>query len=240
MVLVIGVYPSFKDQAAELDKSLAQLPDTAKALFSDTPDFLSPVGYLSSQIYYLMLPLILSILSIGLGASLIAREEQEHTIELLLARPISRTGLLVGKALSGLAILVIVSCVNLAVTIPAVWWAGFDGVSASGIIMVTLVCLVLSAIFGTLAFALSAIGHSAKSLSLGIAALVALGGYIISSLESTVEWLRWPSKLFPYHYFHPSEIIGGDFTTKSFVGFIAAVLVLGVVAWIAFRRRDID
>ena len=240
MVLVISVYPSFKDQAADLNKSLEQLPDAAKALFSDTPDFLSPVGYLSSQIYYLVLPLIYSILTIGLGASLIAKEEQQHTIELLLSRPVSRGGLLLGKALAGLAILLIVSIVNLAVTIPTVWWAGFDGVSTSGVVLVTFVCAVLSLIFGALAFMLSAMGHGAKTISLGVAALVALGGYVISSLEATVTWLQWPSKLLPYHYFHPSEILSGNFTTNECIGFVAAIAVLGVFSWVAFRRRDID
>lgn len=240
MFLVIAVYPSFKDQAAELNKSLEQLPDTAKALFSDTPDFLSPIGYLSSQIYYLMLPLLFSILTISLGSSLIAKEEQQHTIELLLARPISRTGLLFAKAIAGVIILALVTLANLVVTIPAIEWAGFDGVTAGGVVLVTLMTALLSLIFGMLALMLTTIGHGARSLGLGLSVIIALGGYVISSLEGTVHWLHWPSKLLPYHYFHPSQILGGTFTTNEAIGFASVIAAMCVIAWLAFRRRDID
>src|SRR6266545_1586647 len=93
IVLNLAFYPSFKDQAGELDKALSNMPDSLKALFTDTGDFTSPVGYLSSQIYYLLLPALLTVYSIGIGASLLAKEEQQGTLELLLARPLSRTKL---------------------------------------------------------------------------------------------------------------------------------------------------
>ncbi|MBI2368924.1 MAG: MFS transporter [Deltaproteobacteria bacterium] len=49
-----------------------------------------------------MLPLLLSVLTIGLGSRLLAKEESEGTLELLLARPVSRAKLLAAKAMAGL------------------------------------------------------------------------------------------------------------------------------------------
>jgi ABC-type transport system involved in multi-copper enzyme maturation permease subunit len=91
-------YPTFKDQAAELQKSFESLPDAALQLFGGSSDFFSPVGFLNSQIFFLMLPLLLGILAISLGSSLLAAEERDSTIESLMARPISRTHLLLHKS----------------------------------------------------------------------------------------------------------------------------------------------
>src|SRR4051812_6360705 len=108
--LELGVYSSIKGQAAELNQALSNLPSSVRSLFG-TSDLFSPVGYLNSRIYYFLLPLILSVMTIGLGSSLIAKEESSGTIEHLLGRPISRGRLLLAKAVSGLLISFLVSVV---------------------------------------------------------------------------------------------------------------------------------
>ena len=240
ILLNLSVYPSFKDQAAELEQSLSQMPESVKQLFSDTGDFISPVGYLSSQVFYMMLPMLFSIMSISLGSSLIAREEQEHTLELVLSRPLSRTRFIAGKVLAGILILAFASGITAIVTAISVRVFGFDGISVKYTLLATLVSVILSLLFGAISFTLTAMGHGARLASVGIASLFALGGYIISSLDSTVRWLRYPAKLFPYHYYRPSDILNGNFTTREVAGMLAAIAALGVISWIAFRRRDLD
>src|SRR5581483_10265869 len=104
--LTLIFYPTLQHQSTQLDKSFSQIPQTAKQLFTDTNDIFSPVGYLSSQIFYLLLPLLLGILAINQGVGLIGKEESNNTIEMLLARPLSRGRLLFGKAAAGLIIVV--------------------------------------------------------------------------------------------------------------------------------------
>ncbi|HMH30936.1 MAG TPA: ABC transporter permease subunit, partial [Methylomirabilota bacterium] len=100
--LIVLVYSSIGDQAQALSQVTDNLPATAKALFSDTNDLLSPIGYLSSKLYYLMMPMLFTILAIILSSQLFSREEQNGTMELLLARPVSRSKLLAAKLISGL------------------------------------------------------------------------------------------------------------------------------------------
>ena len=238
IILTMAFYPTIRDQATELQKSFSQLSNSTVALFSDTNQIFSPIGYLSSQIFYLMLPMLLSILTIGLGSSLIAREEDSGTIEMLLSRPVSRSRLLGGKALAGLIILavagasalvsllVMAELVNIAVALPAIAAA-------------TLASVVMALLFGTLSFTVTCLGRTARAASIGVAALVAIAGYIISSLSSVVPWLRWPSIVSPFHYYHPAEILGGDYHWNELIGLTFVSVVLGAVAWWAFRRRDL-
>ena len=239
ITLTLTVYPTFRNQSAQIDQSLQQIPESAKSLITDTSDFLSPVGYLSSQVYYLLLPLLFSFLAIALGSSLIAREEQSHTIEVLLARPVSRTKLLLGKAAAGLIALACVGAAIALISALEVWIIKFDGVHLADILLVTLMSLILSLLFGAVAFTLTATGNLGRGASIGVAVLLGLGGYIVSSLDKTVTWLRWPAKFLPFHYYHPADILDGHFTNWEAVGMLAVTGILIAIAAIAFRRRDI-
>lgn len=240
MTLTLSVYPTFRDQAAALNSTFNNLPESAKALFTDTADLFSPVGYLSSQIYYLMLPLLFSFLSIGLGASLIAREEQSHTIELLLSRPVSRVKLLFGKAGAGTFVLLFVATVTAILGAVEVKIIGFSGIHALDIFYVTMVCAALALLFGAVAFTLTAIGRFGRGAAIGVSSLLALGGYIISSLDTTVTWLQLPAQLLPFHYYKPAEIMNGQASIWPALIYLLISGLLLTLSWIIFRRRDID
>ena len=230
-------YPTFKDQAAELQKSFESLPDTALQLFGGSADFFSPVGFLNSQIFFIMLPLLLGILAISLGSTLIAREEQDHTVESLLSRPVSRTKLLFSKATAGLILLSIVTLVSL-VTTAVVSKAVDISVPITNIIAVTLACYVLAVSFGAIAFLLTAIGKT-RGLSMGLGTVMALGGYIISSLAGTVTWLKWPSYIFPFHYYKSEAILRGSFDWSDMLVLLTVIAVCAVGSWLFFRKRDL-
>jgi ABC-2 type transport system permease protein len=230
-------YPSFRDQGEELQKSFENLPETAVQLFGGSTDFFSPVGFLNSQIFFLMLPLLLAILVIGLGSSLLGREEKDQTIEVLLARPVSRTKLLIAKVLAGGTITAIVGAVGLATIVITALAVDMD-VSIWRTVLATLVCLLMVLSFGTVAFLFTAIGR-ARGASISIATIVAFGGYLIDSLAGTVEWLQTPAQAFPFHYYQSEAILRGTYNWNNVIFFIGLIAACGVVSWWAFRKRDL-
>lgn len=230
-------YPIFRDQAAELQKSFENLPPAAVQLFGGSTDFFSPVGFLNSQIFFLMLPLLLSVLAIGLGSSLLGREEQELTVEQLLARPLSRSRLLLAYGLAGLCILSLVTLVGLITTVITAIVVDI-AVPLPVIVWATLVCFLLVASVGAIVFAVTAIGRT-RSAGLGIGVLIAFGGYLISSLAETVSWLRIPANIFPFHYYQSEAILQGAYDWKHIIFFVTVTAGCAVVAWLAFRHRDI-
>ena len=238
IALVLAFYPAIRNQTGQLDKSFAQIPQSAKALFTDTQDLFSPVGYLSSQVFYLILPLLLSVLAIGLGSSLIAKEEDSATIELLLSRPVSRAKLLLQKAFAGLLILLSVSVCSFAVTALLCRVVGLH----VGIVALGLACLysfMIAAVFGAVALMVASIGRAGRLASVGVAAMVGLLSYLVASLDSVVTWLKWPAKLVPNHYYHPSDILQGHYTWWPLAGYGIAICVLAIIAVIGFARRDV-
>jgi ABC-2 type transport system permease protein len=238
IIFTLAFYPTIRDQADQLEKSFSQLSNTTVSLFSDTNQILSPIGYLSSQLFYLTLPMLLSVLTIGLGSSIIAREEDSGPIELLLARPLARGKLVLGKAAAAVIILAVV-CAAALVSLLIMAKLVHIAVPLPSIAVATLAAAAMALLFGSISFLVTCLGRTARAASIGIAALVAVGGYIISSLSSAVEWLRWPSVVSPFHYYHPAEILGGDYHWAELLGLLAASLVLGGISWWAFRRRDL-
>ncbi|MDQ5913889.1 MAG: beta-exotoxin transport system permease protein [Patescibacteria group bacterium] len=230
-------YPSFKDQAAQLQQSFSNIPDSVLQLIGGSTDFFSPVGYLNGQIFFIMLPLLLGILSISLGSKLIATEEQDKTIESILARPISRSKLLLGKALAGITILGLATVAALVSTTLLAKVVGLD-VSTIAIFQATLACFLLCLSFGAVAFALTSSGLS-QSSSLGLTTIFAFGGYIIGSLSGTIKWLNTPSKLFSFTYYDSEEILRGTYNWNNIFFFITVVLISCFVAWYFFRSRDL-
>lgn len=232
-------YPSFRDQAAEFEKTFAQMPEATRALFSDTGDFLTPTGYLSSQIFYLMMPMLLGILAISLGSSLINREEKDGTIELLLSRPVSRTALMAGKAITGLIIIAVVGFFGSLTTV--IMAKAVDlAVPSQNILNAGLAAILLAISFGSIAFLITTLGRKARAASVGIATLFALGGYILASLSGTIIWLRWPSRFLPFHYYQPGKILQSDYDWANLLYILLTIVTCGFVSWIAFRRRDIQ
>lgn len=237
IVITLSFYSSFKDQSASLQKAFSDIPESAMAFLSDAGNFFTPVGYISSKLFYAVLPMTISILTISLGSSLIAKEEKDSTIELLLSRPISRTQLLFSKFITGATILAIVSVVTALSTLSVVILAKID-ISYINIIMTTLACTLLAGVFGSIAFLISAIGR-ARVASVGIATLFALAGYIISSLSSVESWLKIPAKLFAFTYYKPAEILEGHYNLFNFAVFIGIIISCLTLSWLIFRRRDL-
>lgn len=234
------LYASVKDQVQQFEELNNRLSPTLRALFSDSGNFLQPAGFLSARVYYLLLPLLLSIFTIGLGANLIGREEQQGTLELLLARPVSRTKLLLSKLLAGGVAAGLLGIVALATAFVCLGPSGLTGISHRALAVATLQAVLLSSLFGMIAFTLTALGRPARAGSVGIAALFAFASYIVTSLESTVHWLRWPATALPYHYYRPSEILAGTTGQKwTVIGFALTMVAMVVISWIGFRRRDI-
>ncbi|MEX0881695.1 MAG: ABC transporter permease subunit, partial [Candidatus Saccharimonadales bacterium] len=240
MVINLVFYPTFRDQAAQLNQALAHLPPAAKSLFAGSGTFSisTPEDFLSSRVFYLMLPLLLTILSIIIGSRLISKEENSGTLELLLSRPISRGRLLTAKAAAGTLILAVVSVAALMSGLIIGQLVEIN-VSVLNIEIATLAAAALSLLFGAISFTITALGRSARAAAAGAAAFTAITSYLIVSLSSVVEWLKWPSAVLPHQYYRPSEILYGNYEWRNVLGLFAFSLILGIVAWWFFRQRDI-
>lgn len=242
VAVILMVFPSIRDQAAQLDQVINKLPESVRGLKAGGNASVSlddPVSFLNSQVFYATLPILWIILAITRGAGVLGREEQNHTLELLLARPISRSRLLVAKALSLVAEFAVVAGATL-LTIIALAPIFELHVSTAKLALATLYTAAFSLSFGYIAFVLQAASRFSKRAAVTFAVLFSFGGYVLASLSAMASWLEWPVKFMPYHYFRPLDAFEGHWPRGALL-YMAIVFVVGsVLAVIGFRRRDIE
>ncbi len=241
-LIILMVFPPVRDQASQMDKVINNLPEGVRGLKAGgnaTVNLADPVSFLNSQLFYATLPIVWIILAVTRGAALLGREEQTKTIELLLARPVSRSRLLTAKALSFLLEFAIVSGMTLLTII--VFAPMFDmHVSTAKLALATLYTAVFSLSFGYLAFVLQAGSRFSKRCATAFAVLLGFAGYVLASISAMVSWLEWPVKFLPYHYFRPLDVFEGKWPHGILVYFTLVFVFGTILAVVGFRHRDIE
>lgn len=239
---LLALFPSIRDQANQLNQVLNSLPQGLRQLKTggaNSVNVADPVAFLNANVFYSTLPILWIILAITRGSAALGRDEQDHTLELLLARPLSRGALLAGKALSLLSEFVIVSGITL---IGIVLLAPlFDmHVGTGRLALTTLYTASFSLSFGLIAFALQAASSFTRRAASAVAVILGFGGYLLASLSGLTHWLENPAKFAPYHYFSPDKVLNGQSVRGLNVYLIGILVVTVAIAYIGFRRRDIN
>ncbi len=239
--ILIGVtvlsYLAIDHDINELSQALQGLTDSAGTFFGGT-DFFSPVGFLSSQIYYMLLPILLIIMVATLVSGLVGRDENDTTVELTLARPMSRLQLLLAKAFTATMIIMGVCVVTFVVAVVAVAIADLS-IDYNHLLLAHVFAFLFSMSFGVISFALMAFSQTTRKFATIIAMAIGFGSYIINSLAGFVDWLEIPAKLMPYHYYDTEALLTGDLD-KGLVIYLLIVFVLGaILAALGYTRRDI-
>lgn len=228
-------YPSIAGDPS-LNQVMDQIPEALRPLLGPE-DITSPVGYLASQLYLSLLPALVLVFAIGRGVSSLAGEEEDHTLDLLLAQPISRTSLYVQKFLG---LVLGVAAVAIASWLPTVLLAGPTGLDVPGtsLASVTLQLFALAMFFGSLALAVSsAVGR--KGIGIAVAAGVAFATFLIDGLGQTITWLGDLRPLMPWRWYDPTTALTTGFIWTSFLVLAASTLVVAAVGLVAFKRRNL-
>lgn len=236
--LYVAFWPSFNKNAV-YSKMMQQLPRAYRDFLTagGTIDLGTPAGYLNTELFSFLAPLLLIVYAVAAGANAVAGEEERRTLDLLLANPIGRTRVVLEKAgamVAGSAVI--------GVALWAALWAGTAGAGMSlapgKLAAATLAAVVVGVTFGSLSLALgAATGRRGAALGSGIA--VAVLTYFVNALAPSVAALRpyrWVSPF--YHASGNNPLING-LAWGHILILVATAAVLVVAAWAAFRRRDL-
>jgi ABC-2 type transport system permease protein len=234
-ILTVATYPAVRDMPG-MEELLEGLPDAILALIGES-DLLSPEGYLNSQLFGAIVPLLFLFFGVAAGAGAIAGEEENRTLDLLLANPVSRTRVALEKALAMVIGLVLLGAI--------LWVATYlPGLAVDmDLDPMNLVAVVVSAcLFGFFmgGFALMVGGSSgSRGLAIGLGAALGVAAYLVNSLAPLVEGLDWLQRLSPFYYYYEADPLrnGLDPVHAAVLG--AGGLLFVLVAVIGFRRRDV-
>jgi ABC-2 type transport system permease protein len=237
--LLVGLLlPAFKTLSLQtyLTGSLGALIGGAQ-LNPKTPFF---AAYLALELYgSFFLLLFGGVLAYAAGAS-IARNIEDGTIDLTLARPVSRTQLYLEKwaaMLAGGAIIV-------ATALATAWVSTLLFPNATldwqWFLLATVDVAVLLFVVVGMGLLVSAVMSSGRTAG-GVATLVVVFWYLCQTFGTAGDRLSFLKYLGPYYYAPSSQVITAEQWTDPWKLLVpvAVGLLLGVAGLIAFQRRDI-
>jgi ABC-2 type transport system permease protein len=235
VLLIVGIYPTVKDNP-DLNSIYEGMPASAQALLGGS-DLTSPVGYLNTQMFAFFLPAVLLVFGISRGAAAIAGEEEDRTLDLLLAQPVTRTGAYLQKALF---VAVGVLALTLASWVPIVALNGVVELDLP-VADVTAVCLQMGLFVLALALSTQAIAAATGRRMWGTAAVGAYAfvSYLVYGLAATVSWLEPLKPLTLWRWYLDNEPLSTGFGGEELLVLALVSVVAVALGTYAFNRRDL-
>ncbi len=236
VALTVAFYPSIRDDTALSDLS-KDLPDSLRSLFvGGELDITSAAGYLNSQIFALVAPLVLLVFSIGHGSGAIAGEEEQGTLDLVLAHPVRRRDYVLqrfGAMTVLVGVLAVVLFLSVAVgAVPVDLQIGL-GKLAAGSVSVGLLAL----LFGTLALAVGAVTPG-RATALSVAAGAAVVSWLFDGLSHTVSALESVRPVSPFYQALGRNPLRNGPPWVGWAVLAVVTVVLVVIAVAGLERRD--
>lgn len=238
-IFMMSVFPTFAQDAEKMDEFMAMFPDAFKKAFGlDKISLGDPIGYYAGEAYILII-LFGSIYAAILGAGILAKEEDEKTIEFLLARPITRPRILSEKIAAWLVLLALFNLVIGLFTVAGYGIFVQESWSFTALLSLLMGPFIAQIFFASAGFLGALFFNSRRgSLSMGIGMVLTfyfLG--IAAGITERFSWLKWFT---PFYYMD-----GPDIVVRGGVSLPNAAILLGAAglalagAYYLYNQRDI-
>ena len=236
LALVLFIATFFHTLQGSFGTTLKDVPESLKPLLGDAAAYQTLAGYLDLQVFAQMifLPVTLGVI---VCTGLLAGEEQDGTLQTLLAYPVSRTKVYLHKLAASVTIIAVV-CLSLfgGCALGAVLIG--ESINLGALFLATLMAWLVSCLCGLIGFALAA-ATGKRGLSGSVAGAAAFAGYVLSTLAQGIPSLKNLAFISPFTYYNQPNPLLGRTDWGDVQILVIICLLLGVAGWLVFRRRDI-
>jgi ABC-2 type transport system permease protein len=239
IAVTVAAYPSIAGQTT-FDDMISDYPDFVQEILGlgSGLSISEPAGYLNSQFFSNMLPLLFIIFLISFAVRETATDEKEGTLDLVAAHPVERTRLLTEKGLAMLAAGLGLSLIATLTFVASAPVFDMSEVGADRLFAATISVFLVGVVFGGLAFAVGAATGS-RGISLGVASGLAVASYILWGLAPLISAIEPAQALSPFFW----ALAGDPILNGVQAGNVLLLLGVGLAfmaagVW-AFERRDL-
>lgn len=240
VTLLAVAYPTVRGDTT-LDATFAGLSPGVQQLLGLTggDGITSPVGYLNSQFFTNVLPVMLLALATSAAAWAIAGDEAAGTLELLLANPVSRSRVALSRAVYVLATLAITGAATALALLAAAPRVGLAPQASPGhLVAATLACVLMALAYAAMAFAVAA-GTGNRAAALATAAGLAVIGYVTEGLAPAIRALRPVRALSPWHWMIAGDPLASGLTWQNWAAPVVVAAAFVVLGTVLFAHRDL-
>jgi len=235
-IMYSSMYPAFKDVMLEMMES--GFADSFSA-FRGAEDMGSYVGFLNIELYQIFWILIYGILIGFISASLISKEIEAKTIDLLMSNPISRKQIIFEKYLG---ILPLILTVNFAtfIAVYAVTLAINEEINVGYLFLTHVTSIPYFFAVAGVGLLISVIIDEKMKASIIMIAII-VGMFIFESISLMIPDYESLGYISLTHYFNPHDILtAGNVDAVGVVILVVVILECILVSMFIFERKDIN
>lgn len=226
-----AVRGTFEDLSPYLDDPLF------KVFMRDFSTLQTIEGYLSINLFSFIFPILSIIMAIAYFSGIIGWEEERGSLELLLSLPLPRWKIVLEKVA---AVLIAIFIIHVVLWLSL--WAGGLAVKVEAnylrIFLAILDELLLSLVFGGLAFFITGIGQSVGTAA-GISGGLAAASYLIEAIGITSEKFELYRKFSLFYYYGGGRPMVEGLNWNHVALFVVLTLTFIAAGILIFQRRDI-
>jgi ABC-2 type transport system permease protein len=234
-VLATVLFPSIGEQFGGME-----FPEFYKA-FGPIGAIGQLSGFLSLEVFSFAVPLALGVYALVFGTSVLGGEEDEGTLELLVALPLPRWKLVLAKALAvgaGLAIVAAGLSLSVWIGIQAIQGQIELAIGAGDLALVALQGWLLVTALAMISLFLGAYLPSRRYASM-LAGLLLAASYLLNSLGQVAEELD-PFRPASLNYYYDSQaLMTSGLAWEDTVVLAGVCVVFLALALLAFERRNV-
>lgn len=235
LMITVLIYPQMKPQMAQMENMMADMGSFSAAFGMDKMSFGEFSDYFAIECGN-VLGLGGAVFAAITGASMLAKEEKEHTAEFLYTHPVSRTRIVTEKLL---ALVVQITILILAVAAVSAVSIALIGESTDTFLLflIFLAYLLLSLEIAMLCFGISAFLRSGLGVALGLA----IGLYFLNILSNITEDVKFLKYITPFSYTEVSDILQNRSIPPTYLAIGMCMAAAAVTAaFLKTHKKDIS
>jgi ABC-2 type transport system permease protein len=182
---------------------------------------------------------LVAIFAVGAAANAVAGERETGTLEVLLARPLSRRRMYASVGAGVKIAVAMVLAMLLVGNLLSIFLLGVDNeIDVAYIPLVWIVGILMWGAFAAFSLAASvSFDRRAPALAVSLAYLGV--NYFLEILGTFLPDLEWTQEYSLFHHFNPGEILTGNLDAVDIVIFVVALVLPIIWALVVFPRRDL-
>jgi len=230
-------YPQFKELLADMAED-PQFTDLLIGFTGESGDFVSYVGFLNLELYSIFFVLILGIIVAFIAATIISKEIESKTMDLLMSNPISRKQIVVERFIGLIPMILFVNFITMFV-VYGVTVAINESLDFFNLFIAHLYAVPYFLAVVAIAILISTIiDEKMKSSIFMIAILVAM--FFLEYISHFTPDAKNIGLLSLTHYYKPYEALkSGNVDGNGVIVLLAVTIVALVISIIYFDRKDI-
>jgi ABC-2 type transport system permease protein len=233
LAITVAMFPSISDIYGDV---VNQLPDAMAAFVGDEGSFKQIEGYLNAE-FFNYAPVILAVFAILAGGAMIANEESQGTMDLLLAQPLSRFQLATTKLVAFvLSTTLLISIMSLGFWITI----GFiDTPFSPSRMTISFLLFLPFEVFVGLTASFFAQLFGSRMTGGTILAVLLVASYILEALGKINDILDRFNPVYLTVYFQGGEALVSEISWLRIAVLMGGIVIIASANTVLFMRRDI-